>query len=98
MTTAHPGDSGDGFINQWREMQHKYVKREQRDEIKIMPAGWIEQPTSSLRVTRSTTELSGLFKVIYPCELCTIYSFLTNHGLRPATAQHSPIPSETPLP
>lgn len=25
-----------------------------------MPAGWIEQPTSSLRVTRSTTELSGL--------------------------------------
>ena len=25
-----------------------------------VPAGWIEQPTSSLRVTRSTTELSGL--------------------------------------
>jgi hypothetical protein len=24
-----------------------------------MPTGWIEQPTSSLRVTRSTTELNG---------------------------------------
>jgi hypothetical protein len=24
-----------------------------------LPAGWIEQPTSSLRVTRSTTELRG---------------------------------------
>ncbi len=29
---------------------------------KELPAGWIEQPTSSLRVTRSTTELSGLYK------------------------------------
>ena len=29
-------------------------------ENKELPAGWIEQPTSSLRVTRSTTELSGL--------------------------------------
>ncbi len=29
-------------------------------ENKQLPAGWIEQPTSSLRVTRSTTELSGL--------------------------------------
>ena len=24
-----------------------------------LPTGWIEQPTSSLRVTRSTTELNG---------------------------------------
>ena len=29
-------------------------------EKQQVPAGWIEQPTSSLRVTRSTTELSGL--------------------------------------
>lgn len=25
-----------------------------------MPIGWIEQPTSPLRVARSTTELNGL--------------------------------------
>ena len=32
---------------------------QEKDQNKILPAGWIEQPTSSLRVTRSTTELSG---------------------------------------
>ena len=29
-----------------------------------MPAGWIEQPTSPLRVARSTTELSGHCRVL----------------------------------
>ena len=35
-----------------------------------MPTGWIEQPTSPLRVARSTTELSGL--VISRC--VTVYN------------------------
>ena len=32
---------------------------QEKGKDKELPAGWIEQPTSSLRVTRSTTELSG---------------------------------------
>ena len=38
-----------------------------------MPAGWIEQPTSSLRVTRSTTELSGLLLGAMPMYIRVYY-------------------------
>ena len=35
---------------------------------KKMPTGWIEQPTSPLRVARSTTELNGLLKITRYCD------------------------------
>ena len=34
-------------------------------KTKTMPIGWIEQPTSPLRVARSTTELNGLATITF---------------------------------
>jgi hypothetical protein len=45
-----------------------------------MPAGWIEQPTSSLRVTRSTTELSGLHDCLTILQLSGVGRLLRSHA------------------
>ena len=40
-------------------LEHAGSRRKMVDDIKHVPIGWIEQPTSPLRVARSTTELNG---------------------------------------
>ena len=52
---------------------------ESKDKNKL-PAGWIEQPTSSLRVTRSTTELSGLYMKSPTLTFLVVLLWLTAHS------------------
>ena len=66
-----------------------FERKKQDVDDQRLPIGWIEQPTSPLRVARSTTELNGHNTISFPNEYNPI-------GKRSQRHQHQTVLSRSP--